>query len=105
MNKTDLLKHRGLTETETAYILDDHEPHFNIFNPPRFGPDRCFLLFFPDRGSYFLGHGDKPAWAYVGDRGTNYAVIWDARGNYKQLEAILEKDSLGMEMYGIEFRV
>lgn len=107
MTRDDLLKHRGLCEEEIAYINGEYVAFFNIFNPPRFGPDRCFLVLFPDLGTYFLGHGSGPIWSYVGDRGTNYAVLWTAQGTYKELEAIIEDQysHVGMEMYGIEFRV
>jgi hypothetical protein len=103
--KRDLLEHRGLSKEEIEFILWGAPPAFNIFNPPRFGPDRCFLVFFPDLGTYFLGHGPKPIWSYVGDRGTNYAVLWTAQGDYKQLEGLLGSSVVGMEMYGVEFRV
>jgi hypothetical protein len=107
VTRIDLLKHRGLTDEEIVYVLygRDDCPAFNIFNPPRFGPDRCFLVFFPDLGTYFLGHGPNPIWSYVGDRGTNYAVLWTAQGDYKQLESLLGSSVVGMEMYGVEFKV
>lgn len=107
MTRVDLLSHRGLSNEEITYVLAGGPPKFNIFNPPRFGPDRCFLVLFPDLGSYFLGHGDGPIWKYVGDRGTNYAVLWTAPGNYKELEALMESQYKieGMEMYGVEFSI
>lgn len=106
MKRIDLLEHRGLCLREIEYILlADSPAYFNIFNAPRFGPDRCFLVFFPATGSYFLGHGPEAVWNYVGARGTNYATLWMAQGDFKELEACIERQYIvnGREMYGIEF--
>lgn len=100
MKPDDLLRHRGLTEDEIFWVLGGGTPAFNILSPPRFGPDRCFLVFFPDQGTYFLGHGDGPIWGYVSD--TNYAVMWTAQGKYSELEKMLTGER---KEHGIEFRV
>ena len=106
MKKIDLLENRGLSPEEIEYIiLSDSPAYFNIFNPPRFGSHRCFLIFFPNLGAYFLGWGPKAISNYVGDRGSNYAILWTAQGNPKELETCVESQYIvtGREMYGIEF--
>lgn len=100
MKQVDLLRHRGLTEAEIDWVMGRGPPAFNILNPPRGGPDRCFLVFFPDSGTYFLGHGDGPIWGYVSD--TNYAVMWTAQGTFADLEKMIIGER---KNHGIEFRV
>lgn len=105
MSPETVMKHRGLTDEEIAFIQGG-DVHFNIFNAPRGGgPDRCYLLFVPTRGSYYLGTGLGAIYASVVDNiGSDYVVLWDTWANYNELEDFV-LGHFGGRMYyrGFEF--
>lgn len=105
MSPETVMKHRGLTDEEIKFIQGG-DVHFNIFNAPKGGgEDRCYLLFVPTKGSYYLGHGNEAIYESVVDSiGSDYAILWVADANYNELENFIEVYFGGKLHYrGIEF--
>ena len=105
MKPETVMKHRGLTDEEIAFIQGG-DVHFNIFNAPRGGGnERCYLLFVPSKGSYYLGYGEAPIYESVLEEiGSDYVVLWDAWADYSELEDFVWGHFGGCVFYrGIEF--